>query len=378
MSQHVPDNPQSWFRLANSKVPRATLSGLLEVLGNAGQVLQASAGGLKSAGANDEVVARLQSARDADVSAEMAWLKHPQCHLLVHGTESYPRLLDTLQDAPLLLYVAGDPDCLSLPQLAMVGSRNPTPPGEETAYQFAAHLATGGLTITSGLALGIDSASHRGALSAGGTTVAVLGSGIDTIYPSENRPLATEILASGALVSELPLGSAPLKSHFPARNRLISGLSMGTLVVEAAVRSGSLITARLAGEQGREVFAIPGSIHNPMARGCHRLLREGAKLVESADDILEELAPLCATLLPAGDDLTPEDTAAQHLEDPDYAIVLQAMGYEAAAVDQIMQRTGLTADVVSSMLLILELQGDVRTAPGGKYVRLPNRDTRQA
>ncbi len=212
---------------------------------------------------------------------------------------AYPALLASIPDPPLALFVEGDADVLALPQLAVVGSRNPTAHGRDTAVQFAAHLARSGLAITSGLALGIDAASHRGALQAGGRTVAVLGCGLDTIYPRENEPLAAAITAGGgALVADLPTGTAPLKQHFPRRNRIISGLSVGTLVVEAALRSGSLITARLAGEQGREVFAIPGSIHNPLARGCHRLIRQGAKLVEDADDIFVELGALLAGLQP--------------------------------------------------------------------------------
>jgi DNA processing protein len=250
----------------------------------------------------------------------------------------------------------------------MVGARNPTTLGRETATRFAEHLAHGGLVITSGLALGIDAASHRGALAAHGETVAVLGNGPDEVYPSEHAALARSIVESGLLVSEFPPGTPPRPQNFPRRNRIISGLSLGTLVVEAAVQSGSLITARLAAEQGREVFAIPGSIHSPLSKGCHRLIREGAKLVETAADVLAELqipAPAEAPL--------PEPADAQGvfttLLDKDYEILLDALGFEPARVDTLVARTGLTADVVASMLLILELEGRVGQQPGGIFCR---------
>ena len=217
------------------------------------------------------------------------WLAGAGRSLVTWGSPGYPALLASIEDAPLTLFVEGDAGALALPQLAIVGSRNPTQIGRDTASQFAKHLAASGLAITSGLALGIDAAAHRGALLGPGRTIAVLGCGLDRIYPRENTELARQIVASGALVSDLPTGVPPLKQHFPRRNRIISGLSVGTLVVEAALQSGSLITARLAGEQGREVFAIPGSIHSPLSRGCHRLIRQGAKLVESVDDIFPEL-----------------------------------------------------------------------------------------
>jgi DNA processing protein len=206
----------------------------------------------------------------------------------------YPPLLREIPQAPPVLFVHGDPDCLRVPQLAMVGTRNPTPSGRETARQFAAHLAGAGMIITSGLALGIDAAAHQGALAGGGRTIAVMGTSLDRVYPAKHRDLARAIAERGALVSELPTGTPALAENFPRRNRLISGLALGVLVVEAALQSGSLITARLALDQGREVFAIPGSIHNPLAKGCHALIRQGAKLVETANDIVEELGALAA------------------------------------------------------------------------------------
>ncbi len=212
---------------------------------------------------------------------------------MLWGSAEYPPLLARIPDAPLVLYVEGDDTALCLPQLAIVGSRNPTALGRDTATQFALHLARAGLVVTSGLALGIDAAAHRGALNAGARTVAVVGRGLDAVYPRENAALAREIIEQqGVLVTDLPVGTPPLKHNFPRRNRILSGLAVGTLVVEAALQSGSLITARLAGDQGREVFAIPGSIHNPMVRGCHKLLRQGARLVETVDDIFAELEPI--------------------------------------------------------------------------------------
>jgi DNA processing protein len=260
-----------------------------------------------------------------------------------------------------VLYVRGDVGLLSKNQLAMVGSRHPTAMGVETAQQFAKQLAASGLVITSGLALGIDGASHRGALLTG-KTIAVLGTGLGSIYPRTHQSLATEILEKGGtLVSEFPPASPPKAAHFPLRNRIISGLSLGVLVVEAAIRSGSLITARTALEQNREVFAIPGSIHNPLARGCHQLLRQGAKLVETVEDVLEEinLQITKTTKLPLKE---PVDL------DPQLKRVLAQIGYEATAVDAIILRSELTASEVSSMLLSLELAGYVCNAPGG-YVR---------
>ncbi len=300
----------------------------------------------------------------AAVEGDLAWLEAPGRHLLQPGGDDYPPLLAELPDAPLL-FVHGAPALLAEPQLAMVGSRNPSRPGEETARDFARHLSRSGLVITSGLALGVDAAAHRGALDAGGQTIAVMGTGPDRIYPAANRELAHAIVdGAGALVSEFPPGTAPKAGHFPRRNRIISGLSLGVLVVEAALKSGSLITARLAMEQGREVFAIPGSIHNPLARGCHRLLRDGAKLVESGADVIEELAPQLRALLAYETAEDPPEGPPPAL-DSEYLQLLEAMGYESASIDTLVERSGLTAEAVSSMLLLLELQGLVASVPGG-------------
>lgn len=313
--------------------------------------------------------------RDPDwrqVDRDLAWADGDSCRILPVGDPGYPSRLAELPDPPLVLFVRGDAGLLRAPQLAMVGSRNPTALGAETARDFARHLAGVGITITSGLALGIDTAAHRGALDAGGSTLAVLGTGPDRIYPARNRDLAHAIVAGGgALIAEFPPGTPPRPGHFPRRNRIISGLSLGTLVVEAAPQSGSLITARLAAEQGREVFAIPGSIHNPLARGCHRLIRDGAKLVETAGDVLEELAPQLRPLLAEPVPETDADPSGDGL-DPDHARLLRCLDHSPRPVDVLVQRSGLTPEAVSSILLLLELQGFVSSAPGG-YARTAKR-----
>jgi DNA processing protein len=297
-----------------------------------------------------------------------AWLAQPGHHFLTADDPCYPARLRELGDTPAL-YAIGDPEVLQQPQLAIVGSRHPTPAGLDNTRAFASTLASRGFVITSGLALGVDGAAHEAALSAGGLTVAVCGTGLDRVYPARHRDLARRIAQHGVLISEFPPGTPPLPNHFPRRNRLISGLSLGVLVVEAALDSGSLITARMATGQGREVFAIPGSIHNPLARGCHRLIRDGAKLVETVDDILEEIAPqldLAQDIaLPAGQN-NPE-------LDRDYRHLLDALSYEPARIDTLVDRTGLTTNAVSSMLLILELRGLVAQAPGGAYMQVISR-----
>jgi len=305
----------------------------------------------------------------AAVEADLAWLKGGTGRSIVTLHDAaYPALLRELPDAPSLLFVQGSLEVLTSPQLAMVGSRNPTSVGSETAHDFARYLADVGLTITSGLALGIDAASHRGALAAKGQTIAVMGTGVDRIYPAAHRDLAHAIVAGGgALVSEYAPGTPPLPGNFPRRNRIISGLSFGTLVVEAARQSGSLITARLAGEQGREVFAIPGSIHNPLARGCHQLIRDGARLVETAQDVLAELAPRLRGLIHETSEQRGSDSmgSAEEPLDEEYRRLLLHVGDETTPVDRLVERSGLTAEVVSSMLLILELRGLITPVPGG-------------
>lgn len=273
-----------------------------------------------------------------------------------------PELLQ-MADPPLLLYVLGQIETLQHPQrLAIVGSRNPTPQGEQNARQFAQALGEAGVCVVSGLALGVDGAAHEGALAGGAPTLAVVGTGLDRVYPRRHLALAHRIAAQGALISEYPLGTPPLPGNFPRRNRLIAGLSQGALVVEAAMHSGSLITARLAAEQGREVFAIPGSIHAPQSRGCHALIRQGAKLVESAQDILEDLR------------ITTPDAPSNpaKIDDPlaDSDSLLKAMGFDPVSLDALQARTGLDTGTLQARLLELELQGDVGRLPGGLLQRL--------
>jgi DNA processing protein len=310
----------------------------------------------------------LRSPDEAALDADLEWLRLSGARILLCTDPEYPPLLAESSGAPATLYVLGSLPALASPQLAMVGSRSPTAAGRETAREFAAYFARGGLTVTSGLALGIDAASHEGALAAGGLTVAVCGTGLDRVYPAENAPLAERIREHGALVSEFPPRTAPLPQHFPRRNRIISGLSLGTLVVEAARKSGSLITARLAVEQGREVFAIPGSIHSPVSRGCHQLIREGAKLVEEAADVLAELPiSLPKETLTAERSLPLGDGEL----DKEYEMLLDALGFEPATIDVLVARTRLGVESVASMLLILELKGRVAALPGGRYGRIP-------
>ncbi|MGH8175177.1 MAG: DNA-processing protein DprA, partial [Steroidobacter sp.] len=360
------DELTAWLTLVRAPDLHAgSLRPLLQHHACAAAIVTASPAMLRAAGAAASLIEWLGSSRPGDVSADLRWLDREQRHFIPWGDERYPELLAELPDAPLGLFVLGDAASLRLPQLAMVGSRNPTPAGRENAANFAAHLARCGLTITSGLAIGIDAASHQGALDGGGATIAVCGAGLDVNYPKSNAALASTIAAHGALVSEFPIGTPPKKSHFPRRNRIISGLSLGTLVVEAATQSGSLITARLAAEQGREVFAIPGSIHNALARGCHQLIRQGAKLVETADDIFAELRAL-AGVLSRSSCKSPGECAQKNSGpalDKEYEILLDALGFEPAGVDSLIARSGLRADAVASMLLILELEGRIESYP---------------
>jgi DNA processing protein len=294
------------------------------------------------------------------VEQALVWSDAPGQHLVCLADPDYPQTLLQIPDPPTLLYVRGRLDLLNSAALAMIGSRNPTPQGSQNAQRFSAALAQAGLTVTSGLALGIDAAAHRGALTASGNTVAFIGTGIDRIYPATNRQLAIEIAARGSIISEFPLGTPPVAANFPRRNRLIAGLSLGALVVEATVDSGSLITARLASEQGREVFAIPGSIHSPQSRGCHKLIKQGAKLVETVQDVLDELHWKSA----------PAEFPLQSESAQDIPGLLHSMGFDPCSVDELAHLNGLTAGVVSVMLLHLELDGQVASLPGGRYQRI--------
>lgn len=374
----APDDPDQWRPwLALLRAPGVgptTFARLLERFGDPAGVLGAPRPELERAGLGGPAIDWLRAPDPTTLDGDLAWLATPGNHLLRLGDPDYPPLLMEIPDPPPLLFARGDPGLLAHPQLAVVGSRNPTQGGARTAWEFAKYLAGRGLIITSGLALGVDAAAHEGALE-GGPSIAVSATGLDRVYPPQHRELAHRIAAQGVLVSEFPPGTPVRRQHFPRRNRLISGLALGTLVVEAAARSGSLITARLAGEQGREVFAIPGSIHNPLARGCHQLIRQGAKLVETAQDILEELGPLLGRLAEVqGSPPIPLATPAPRL-DADYQALLDCLGHDPLAMDELMQCSGLGADVVSSMLLLLELEGYVTLAPGGRYCRTPKART---
>lgn len=342
---------------------------LIESFGSPAEALRASGRDLSRLGMPAATIAAWTQPDWHGVEADLRWLEAPDHHLLAWGETGYPAPLAQIADPPPLLFVQGDPDVLGVPALAIVGSRHPSSGGLRNAHEFARQLAGYGLTIISGLAVGIDAAAHEGALAAKGLTVAVCGTGLDRIYPTVNAGLARRIGQEGALVSEFPIGTKPLSQNFPRRNRIVSGLAAGLLVVEAAPQSGSLISARMAMEQGREVFAIPGSIHNPLARGCHALIRQGAKLVEGPSDILEELVPQLSMMPPSGLPELASVVTTEEIPD-DQRRLLAIMGYEAISLDAMVDRSGLTAEQVSSMLLLLELQGLIEASPGGLYNRV--------
>ncbi len=318
----------------------------------------------------------------AQLDRTLAWLAAaPDRCVLTLGDAAYPQALLNTEDPPLMLYLLGSlarmPDAFSqTPSLAIVGSRNPTPQGVIHARQFARFFSESGFCVVSGLALGVDGAAHDGALQGGSPTFAVVGTGLDRVYPKRHLALAHRIAEQGLLMSEFPLGTPPLNANFPRRNRIISGLSLGTLVVEAALQSGSLITARLAAEQGKEVFAIPGSIQSQQSRGCHLLIRQGAKLVESAQDVLEELrVELPQSLARAGDQANSPDEPVESEQvslavSPELATLLQALGFEASSLDAIQARTGWSTAQLQTQLLGLEMDGVIARLPGGLFMRI--------
>jgi DNA processing protein len=316
--------------------------------------------------------------RDPDgVARDLAWLDGPGRTLLTADDPRYPAQLAAVRGMPPALFVRGDPAPLSRPQVAIVGSRGATTAGCETAFELARHLVVHGFAITSGLATGIDAAAHRGALAAGGVTIAVCGTGLDRVYPREHVRLADEIAASGALVSEFPTGTPPVAHNFPRRNRVMSGLAQGVIVVEAATRSGSLITARLAGDQGREVMAVPGSIHNHLARGCHRLIKDGAALIETVDDVLAALgAPRLRSAVDFAARADDSEKIPAAALDSDAEMLLNALGFGPTDFDRLVERTGLPAPRVLSKLQLLELEGRVESLAGGRYGRTTARHTR--
>ena len=340
---------------------------LIEHFGDAKQVLLAGMEQWQALGLTPCALSALAAPNWPQVEQVLTWAQQPSHHLLSLESPHYPSMLREISDPPVLLYAKGDLALLAKPQLAVVGSRHPTPIGEETALTFATQLAKQGFVITSGLALGIDGAAHRGALACEGMTLAVAGTGIDQVYPRRHADLTEQISQQGLLISEFPLGAPPLGRHFPLRNRIISGFSQGVIVVEAALKSGSLITAKQALEQGREVFAIPGSIHSATSRGCHWLLRQGAKLVENIEDILDELNLVTGSISYNGDTHSASSISVQM--DAEFEKVLAAVNYAPTSIDSIIERSGLTADAVCSMLLVLELQDFVHISSAGQYCR---------
>ena len=312
---------------------------------------------------SDQIIAAIKKPDWESVDRDLKWLEQPANHLLTLSDSAYPGQLKEIPDPPPILFVRGSIELLTVPQIAIVGSRNPSIQGEKTAEEFAETLASSGFTITSGLALGIDAAGHIGALAAKGTTIAVAGTGLDRIYPARHKELAIKIVESGAIISEFPVGTMAKANHFPRRNRIISGLCLGLLVVEAAKQSGSLITARLALEQNREVFAIPGSIHNPLARGCNALIRDGAKLVETTQDIFEEFNQYNQQPVKK-DELINQSTL-----DLEQQKLLNLIMYSPTSIDLLVHETGKSVEVISSMLLVLELQDHISSATGGGYIR---------
>lgn len=333
---------------------------LLGRFGTPANVFAQSSAHLGTVIARNDVDALLAEQDSERVRTALAWLDAPDNHLVTLADEDYPRALLEISDPPPLLYLKGRRELLGAPALAIVGSRNATPQGLKNAEHFAESLSRAGLTIVSGLALGIDAAAHAGGLRGIGSSIAVVGTGLDIVYPARNRDLAHALAATGAIVSEFALGTPGVAANFPRRNRIISGLSKGCLVVEAAIASGSLITARLAGEQGRDVFAIPGSIHSPLSKGCHLLIKQGAKLVDAAEDILEELgtAPIHDARNRQGGGQTGNGG------------LLDQLGHDPVTLDELMERTGLAADRLSAKLMELEILGQVSSLPGGKFQRL--------
>ena len=369
-----PSRLAAWLRLERSPgIGPRTAAALLDVFGSPEAVFAAGHARLAAHVGPALAHTLLQPLPDTTrrlLDATLAWREAPGHRVLALGEPGYPELLARIPDPPLLLYMRGDARLLDGPCLAIVGSRNASVQGRANAAAFAEALSGAGLCIVSGLALGIDAAAHEGALRRCGGTIAVVGTGPDQAYPARNRALCERIAQDGCIVSEYPIGTPPLPGNFPRRNRIISGLAVGVLVVEAAAQSGSLITARQAAEQGRDVFAIPGSIHAALAKGCHTLIREGARLVETAQDVLEALAltPLLAAHLPRADiktDDMPDQNAGTQAE----SALLDALGHDPVAPDELLARLGWHAGELSASLLVLELAGRIERLAGGLIQR---------
>jgi DNA processing protein len=353
------------YWLALLRIPGVGCRTFLKILQQCSpeQIFSESTAALSALGLKKNIIDALQTPDWHAVDQDLLWLSQDNHEILTFENPFYPQQLKQIADPPPLLFLRGKKQLLSSPQIAIVGSRNPSTEGKRIAFDFAHELANQGLTISSGLALGIDACSHQGALKATGNTIAVAGTGLDRIYPASHKQLATEIVTHGAMISEFPLGTNAIATNFPRRNRIISGLCLGLLVVEAAKKSGSLISARLALEQNREVFAIPGSIYNPLAKGCNSLIREGAKLVERYEDVLQEITQYNQQYshTTAKNNPSELDLAQQNL--------LNLIMFSPTSVDVLVEESGYSAEVISSMLLILELQGYISAAPGGGYLR---------
>ncbi len=379
---HIDDKDQLRAWLIALRTPGLGPGGLREQLDAAGGDIHAALARVRAhpAPLGESGQAWLTAPDEGQLAADQAWLAQPD-HCLLRCTDAdFPPQLENIPQPPAALFVVGDASLLLYPQVAIVGARAASAGGKAHARAFAQALADAGFAITSGMADGIDGAAHAATLDAGAKTLAVVGTGPDRVYPRKHHELARRIATHGALVSEFPPGTPARADHFPRRNRIISGLALGTLVIEAGLRSGSLITARLAAEQGREVFALPGSIHNPLARGCHRLIRDGARLVEHAAEIIEALAPLACSLggelaarlgRPSGDVRTGLPVGAGRMADPDYVRLLDELGHDPATMDELVQRTGLSTAVLSSMLLMLELDSRIERLQGNCYQALP-------
>ena len=368
---------EDWLALIHTdQLGPIILQKLLTRFETPGDILSANSSDLRNAGAPISVIDAILNPDQASIDKDLKWLEHELHHFISIQDSKYPKQLKQISDPPIGLYVYGNlehaPQLLSEPQLAIVGSRNASANGKEIATEFASKLALSGLVITSGLASGIDGCAHRGAMQVKtGTTIAVTACGLDRVYPAAHKSLAEKISQCGFIVSEFPIGVMPKPGHFPRRNRIISGLSLGVLVVEASINSGSLITARLAGEQGREVFAVPGSIHNPLSKGCHKLIRSGAKLVEAVEDILEELRHIIELneVVEIPQEVSSSNSNTNEDLDPTHEKILNCMGYEPISINNLIQLSGLEAEAVSSILLILELNGYVSNNGNGIYVR---------
>jgi len=361
----------SWLQLTLTPgIGGATLRTMLRQFGLPENIVGQSPSELSKFVAREALDGMASAQVQKAVASALEWAAHAHHSVITLADPSYPRALLEISDPPAVVYAIGRTELLQRPALAIVGSRNATAQGEANSESFAKALSDAGLTIVSGLAMGIDAAAHRGGLSGPGSTIAVLGTGVDIVYPRRNAELAAQIAERGLLISEFPLGTAPAGHNFPKRNRLISGLGRGCLVIEAAAASGSLITARAAAEQGRDVFAIPGSIHSPLSRGCHALIKTGAKLVESAQDVLDELSGFRGTAYAT----TTTRTAKEEPGTESGRGLLRCMGHDPVDVDALCNRAGLSVEQVSSELLRLELQGLVAALPGGLYQRLEKGD----